>query len=237
MLGLHAFYLSFFEIFGNETTSLGAINRLFRLYRLTESPLDATIQSANEREAIALTEEQWRAIELNDASYDGLFYYGVKTTRNVCRPSCPARRCRRDHAIAFDTLEEALSAGYRPCSRCRPDRPDWRGARAELAENAKKWIDERYTEKFTLQRLAQHLFVNASYLNRVFHESVGVTPLAYHNAARIREACRLLRESDLPITQISWKTGFSTTSHFSKVFHKLRGMTPTEYRKQANTGK
>ena len=49
-----------------------------------------------------------------DASYDGIFFTGVKTTRIFCRPSCAARKPLPENLEFFATPRDALVAGYRP---------------------------------------------------------------------------------------------------------------------------
>src|SRR5690242_20524231 len=76
----------------------------------------------------ATTDEiRWRAVVARDANLDGVFVTGVLTTGIYCRPSCPARRPKRDNVRFFGRPEEAERAGFRACLRCRPKeagRPD-----------------------------------------------------------------------------------------------------------------
>ena len=67
-----------------------------------------------------VSNEQWRAIVGNDPSYDGQFYYAVKTTGIFCRPSCKSRPPNRENIGFFLTAEQALAAQFRPCKRCKP---------------------------------------------------------------------------------------------------------------------
>jgi AraC family transcriptional regulator of adaptative response/methylated-DNA-[protein]-cysteine methyltransferase len=72
--------------------------------------------------------EMERAFYEQDASYDGVFVTGVRTTGIFCRPSCPARK--RRNVEFFASVRDALFAGYRPCQRCRPlaadgEPPEW----------------------------------------------------------------------------------------------------------------
>ncbi|MBL8982256.1 MAG: methylated-DNA--[protein]-cysteine S-methyltransferase [Gemmatimonadetes bacterium] len=53
-------------------------------------------------------------------SADGTFWIGVTTTHVVCKPSCPSRTPLPAHLEYFDSVANALSAGFRPCKRCRP---------------------------------------------------------------------------------------------------------------------
>ena len=62
----------------------------------------------------------WQAVEDRDAGYDGMFVFAVSSTGIYCRPSCPARRPRRQNVTFYRQPEEAEKAGYRACLRCRP---------------------------------------------------------------------------------------------------------------------
>jgi AraC family transcriptional regulator of adaptative response/methylated-DNA-[protein]-cysteine methyltransferase len=55
-----------------------------------------------------------------DADYEGVFYVGVRTTGIFCRPTCPARKPKRENCEFFADAQSALLAAYRPCARCRP---------------------------------------------------------------------------------------------------------------------
>ncbi len=178
-----------------------------------------------------MDQEQWTAIKNNDRAYDGVFYYALKTTKNVCRPSCCARRCNPKNVIIFDTLKDALEAGFRPCSRCRPDLPDWKGSKFELAKSAEKYIEAHYTDKFSLKEISDALYVNGNYLLRAFKEVTGQTLLRYHNFVRCREAAQLLKRPECSIAYISGATGYVNAAHFSKVFKTYYNMTPSQYRK------
>src|SRR5215510_14843383 len=65
-------------------------------------------------------DEMERAYLRSDASYDGVFYLGVRTTGIFCRPSCSARKPKPENVEFFAVPKDALFAGYRPCLRCRP---------------------------------------------------------------------------------------------------------------------
>lgn len=67
------------------------------------------------------TQEKLQAIQNRDSSYDGKFIYGVKTTKIICRPGCSARMPLEKNIVLFDTMEEAIQKGYRPCKRCKPE--------------------------------------------------------------------------------------------------------------------
>lgn len=65
-------------------------------------------------------QEKLQAIQNRNSSYDGKFIFGVKTTKIICRPGCPARLPLEKNIVFFGTMEEAIEKGYRPCKRCKP---------------------------------------------------------------------------------------------------------------------
>ena len=65
-------------------------------------------------------EEKTRIMLDKDSTFDGQFFVAVKTTGIVCLPSCPAKPMPKNVEF-YDSLDDALSAGYRPCKRCKPD--------------------------------------------------------------------------------------------------------------------
>lgn len=178
-----------------------------------------------------MTREQWLAIKNHDKEADGQFCYAVKGSKIVCRPSCTCRSCTPERVILFNNMTEAEELGYRPCSRCRPDQPEWEGRKKELAKSAQRLIDERYDRKFSLEGIAGELYVNGSYLARVFKSCTGQTLLDYHNTVRCHAAQDLLMCPELSIAYISEKVGFASVSHFTRVFKKIVGSTPSEYRR------
>lgn len=179
-----------------------------------------------------MTREEWLAIKNRDQSYDGQFCYAVKGSRIVCRPSCTCRTCTPDKVILFPSVQDAETAGYRPCSRCRPDLPEWGGRKKELAKAAQHIINEGYERKFSLDAIAGELYVNGSYLARVFKACTGQTLLGYHNSVRCEKAQELLTCPELSIAYISEKVGYASVSHFTRIFKKITGETPSEYRRR-----
>ena len=92
------------------------------------------------------------------------------------------------------------------------------------------YLNDHYREDLTLDDLAEKFFISRSYLTRIFKETTGITVVQYLTVVRIRQAARLLRETDSPITEIADLCGFGNVTYFEKVFHRIRGMTPRQYR-------
>ncbi|WP_426452540.1 helix-turn-helix domain-containing protein [Paenibacillus sp. S-38] len=88
-----------------------------------------------------------------------------------------------------------------------------------------------YGESLQLDTLARQYFISKSHLSRVFKEVTGFGFTEYLNLTRIKEAERLLRETDWSITRVSEHCGFENFSHFGKMFKKLSGLSPRAYRK------
>lgn len=67
-------------------------------------------------------QEKLDAIHARDKAYEGKFVFGVKSTKIICTPGCPARMPLDKNIVFFDSLEDGIRQGYRPCKRCRPER-------------------------------------------------------------------------------------------------------------------
>ena len=78
---------------------------------------------------------------------------------------------------------------------------------------------------------AAHFAVSPSHLSRVFHQETGFGVREYLIHYRIRQACDLLLNSELTVTQIADRCGFSDSNYFGDAFKKATGLSPREYRK------
>ena len=63
-------------------------------------------------------EEKLQAIRNRDKNYDGKFYCAFKTTKIVCHPSCSSKTPLERNIEFYNTLEEAINSGFRPCKIC-----------------------------------------------------------------------------------------------------------------------
>ena len=96
---------------------------------------------------------------------------------------------------------------------------------------ARQYIDQHYKESITLDILAEKVSINKFYMAHAFKQEYGVSPINYMILCRIREAKRLLAETDLSLSQIAAVLGFSSSSYFSQSFRNTEGLSPSEYRK------
>jgi len=96
-------------------------------------------------------------------------------------------------------------------------------------------INSNYADTLTLSNLSKLYFYSASYLSRIFKQVTGFKFAEYVNSIRIMESIKLLKETQLSITQISEKVGYESTTHFGRVFKQITGQSPREYRKSASS--
>lgn len=177
---------------------------------------------------IRVTDEHWRAIVGNDASYDGKFYYGVATTGIFCRPSCKSKPPNRINARVFLTARQALDEKFRPCKRCKPTGerlPD-----EEWIALISAYVDERYMDALSLDKLAEIGRGSPYHLHRTFKRITGATPAEYVQRVRIGKAKEWLANTNVPIAEIGLNVGVPNPSHFATLFKKLTGVTPAHYR-------
>jgi AraC family transcriptional regulator of adaptative response/methylated-DNA-[protein]-cysteine methyltransferase len=94
--------------------------------------------------AFASEEDRWSAIVRRDPAADLIFYYSVRTTGVYCRPSCAARRPRRENVAFHSTPAAAERAGFRPCRRCRPNEASLAERRSAAVVRACRLIEEAH---------------------------------------------------------------------------------------------
>ncbi|MBP3901384.1 MAG: response regulator [Blautia sp.] len=85
---------------------------------------------------------------------------------------------------------------------------------------------------FSLQDAADYVGLSRNHFSKVFHDGTGIKFWDYVTQMRIRNARRLLTETDLPIAAIAERAGYETETHFNRKFKQLEGITPGKYRKK-----
>ncbi|MEN0065678.1 MAG: bifunctional DNA-binding transcriptional regulator/O6-methylguanine-DNA methyltransferase Ada [Myxococcota bacterium] len=170
---------------------------------------------------------RWEAVCARDRSADDAFIYAVVTTGVACRPSCPSRRALRRNVRFFDDLDQAVAAGYRPCLRCRPDRPASRNAHVVRACTL---LDAGAA---TTIEVAASLGISASYLTRLFKRELGVTPQQYRRRRHTERARERLTD-EASVGDAIFAAGYPSASRFYEGLGQELGMTPRETQGKAS---
>lgn len=103
--------------------------------------------------------------------------------------------------------------------------------RVEDIKASLAYIKEHYKEKLYISDLAGQLNLNEQYFCRFFKKAIGCPPMKYVNEYRIKQARRLLEETDLPVMEICLECGYNNLGNFLQEFRKQTGVTPLQYRK------
>ncbi len=102
----------------------------------------------------------------------------------------------------------------------------------EVALHSIAYMKVHYAEPITLDVLAEACGISTSYFSRKFKEQAGENYINVLTEIRIREAERLLAETDKSIEEILYEVGYCDDKHFRTLFQKHTGMSPSQYRKK-----
>jgi AraC family transcriptional regulator of adaptative response / DNA-3-methyladenine glycosylase II len=181
----------------------------------------------------------YRALAARDARFDGLFFVGVTTTGIYCRPICTARTTRRDRYRFFSNSALAERAGFRPCLRCRPELAPGHApvdAVHRTARAAACRIEAgALNDGGSLEQLADDLDYSARQLRRAVRQEFGVSPVELAQTQRLLLAKQLLTESNLPIIQVAFASGFDSVRRFNALFRAHYRLTPSRMRRSSPT--
>jgi AraC family transcriptional regulator of adaptative response/methylated-DNA-[protein]-cysteine methyltransferase len=171
----------------------------------------------------------YAAIVRKDPSFEGVFWTGVKTTGIFCRPTCPARKPRRENVEFFASRGEAIRAGYRACLRCKPlspagQAPAWAARLLRDVEEVVRTRGERIRDSALADR-----GVDPRAARRWFAREHGMTFQAYQRAHRLGRALRSLREGG-GVLETGLRSGYESASGFAGAFSKRFGRPPARAR-------
>ena len=108
----------------------------------------------------------------------------------------------------------------------------FQGIKISYVEEALRYIENNYAHEVNIHVIADYLNIERTYLYRLFKDITGTSPQEYLLDYRIRRACSLLRETDLPVSDIARSVGYNDALYFSRLFKQKKGRTPTQYRKE-----
>lgn len=103
--------------------------------------------------------------------------------------------------------------------------------RISTIKKALSYMKEHACEKIYVQDIASQVNMNGQYFCRFFKKMIGKTPIEYLTELRIKNACELLKNTDLPVMDVCLECGFNNLGNFTSAFRKYCGCTPRQYRK------
>lgn len=170
-------------------------------------------------------DECWHAFSTRDRALDGRFVGAVLTTGIYCKPSCPARRPRRENILFLPDGAAARAAGFRPCLRCRPDET----GRDRAAMEAAVALIEGAPEPPSLARIAAHVGYAPHHFHRLFKRATGMTPAAYARGVRAERLKAALDKED-KVTDAIYAAGYNAPSRAYADAGRHLGMTPSAWK-------
>ncbi|MBA4250864.1 MAG: XRE family transcriptional regulator [Chlorobiaceae bacterium] len=167
--------------------------------------------------------QKYQALVDKDISYEGTFIAAIKTTGIFCRPTCTARKPKKENVEFFQNTKEAILKGYRPCKVCNPlenlsETPDYiKKLLCEINSNpAKKFKDWDLTQRG----------IEPSKIRRWFLKNHGITFHSYQRMNRINSAFQKIQNGE-SVTSVAIDSGFESLSGFTDSFKSIFGVSPS----------
>jgi AraC family transcriptional regulator of adaptative response / DNA-3-methyladenine glycosylase II len=180
------------------------------------------------------TDAAYAALAARDRRFDGRIWFGVTSTGVYCRPVCPAQTPKPQNVRFFAAPAAAVSAGFRACRRCRPDSAPgsrhW-DHRGDLVGRALRLIADGSVDDGGVAGLARTLHVSERHLHRSLVAEVGAGPLQLAVSRRAQTAKLLVEQTDLPLAEIAFASGFSSIRQFNDVMRREFGIAPSGLRR------
>jgi len=165
----------------------------------------------------------YKALVDKDVSFEGTFIAAVKTTGIFCRPTCTARKPKKENVEFYSTTKEAILKGYRPCKVCNP--LEKLGETPNYIKNILKELNDNPSLKFKDWDLTQQ-GVEPSKIRRWFMKNHGITFQAYQRMYRINSAFKKIQNGE-PVTSVAFDTGYESLSGFTDSFKSIFGVSPS----------
>jgi len=165
----------------------------------------------------------YQALLNKDVTYEGSFIAAVKTTGIFCRPTCTARKPKKENVEFFSTTKEAILHGYRPCKVCSP--LEMLGETPEYIKNIIKEISDNPSKKFKDWDLRQK-DIEPSKIRRWFLKNHGITFHSYQKMFRINTAFKKIQNGET-VAAAAFDSGYESLSGFNDTFKSVFGVSPS----------
>ena len=208
----------------------------------TEHALLRAVRQANKPEAQRLLNELYGYIFFSsgaalDLSKTRIYELLVLISRTAIDAGAnPEQTLRSNHRYRMDLNQiqdvDALCLWLTRVTNTLMDSVfDFTGTRhANIIHQSIQYLNTHYSEKITLEEMAQRVYLSPAYFSRVFKQEVGEPFSVYLNRVRIDRSKELLLHKNIRLTDIAQLVGFEDQSYFTKVFKKLTGIPPFRYR-------
>lgn len=167
---------------------------------------------------------KYKALLKKDKSYEGLFFVGVKTTGIFCRPSCTARKPKRENVVFYEKALDAMRDGFRPCKVCNPLQ-----ALGTMPDEIRTLLIQ--LEKEPYRRISDHDLtekgIQPERVRRWFKSNHGMTFQSYQRLIRINNAYTNISNGS-KVIEAAYGSGYSSLSGFQHTFRKAAAMNPSE---------
>lgn len=100
-----------------------------------------------------------------------------------------------------------------------------------IIQKAVQYIHNNYSEKITLESVASMVYLSPTYFSKMFKDEMHTSFTTYINEVRVEQSKKLLRKSEIKLSDIAIAVGFEDQSYFTKVFKKITHISPLQYRK------
>lgn len=156
---------------------------------------------------------------------------GEGTDEAIDRRPRVSSDCDRPSAPTIDAAKTSASlpASPTPTRAATEDHRQIATALEDLMRERRLWADP----DLNLARLARRLGLPARAVSESVNRVHGISVSHYVNNHRITEACRLLNDTDMPVTRILFEAGFMTKSNFNREFLRVTGQNPSDWRRRA----
>lgn len=140
---------------------------------------------------------------------------------------------RIDNHKTPQELEEIARHAIRTfCEKVAECKMEAMGGCSSRTQRAIKYIRAHLHYPVTLEEVSEYVKINPKYLSRSFLKETGMKFTEFIQKERIKEACVLLKTTNMPCIEIANTLSFSSQSYFIKVFSEVVGSTPQKYRKE-----
>lgn len=173
----------------------------------------------------------WRAVLTRDRTYNGRFWFSVRTTGVYCLPSCAARPPLRCNVAFHASPAAAEAAGFRACKRCRP--LEWEtasGLSRPVADACRLFDAADPQDPPSLAAVARSVGLSAGALGKRFANELGVGPRDWL-AARKRDRLRRALREGTSVSDAIYRAGYGSSSRVYESSDRALGMTPATYRR------